>query len=162
MVQTLPINLVLAWKMRHKVTFVVADLNEQPEWEMTAVYDACKAAINAGMLKRYRRHVPETDGFTHWHASVGKNCAHVAAISAANLNDGERVVLVELDNDNFVSQHFFNDLVNNAEAMVNGKITCLRWRHPNCPPTVGRTVIRSVACPRSNSSWLLCWCGLTI
>ena len=140
--QTLSINMVLAWKLRHVVTFVVADLNGQHDPQLEEAFEKCHAAIKCGMLRRFQRHAPESDGFAHWHASVGKNCAHIAAMSVAG---SEPAILVELDNDNFVSQQFFEDIMDNATEMIGGSVTGLRWRHPSCPPTVGRAL--SAACP---------------
>ena len=113
-VQMIAINCVLAWKLRDVVTFVVADLNDDWEADVELALDMCAAAAQCGMLRRFRRALPESDGWRYWHASVGKNCAHVAAINVAA---GDGVVLVELDNDNFVSEQFFDDILENAEEL---------------------------------------------
>ena len=144
--QTLPINLVLAWPLRHIVTFVLADLNHPLDEEIRHLMTKCDVALRCGFLRHYRRHVPEEDGFNYWHASVGKNTAHACAATLAN-----RSILVELDNDNFVSKTFFGDIIDRGDALVEGRIAGMRWRHPAAPPCTGRTLTSSVACPREAS-----------
>ena len=147
--QTLPINLMLAWKLRHRVTFVLADLNPTLDADMIQLMRICQPARRCGFLKWYRRRsIPaESDGFTHWHASVGKNAAHMAAIPPI----GEKQqLLVELDNDNFVSDEFFAQIDDHADRLFgceHEKLAGLHWRHPKCPPCTGRTRA-AVACPR--------------
>ena len=135
LVKTLPINLTLAWKYRHLVSFVLADLNE--DLDADPALEACEVALERNFLMHYRRLAPESDGWTGWHASVGKNCAHIAALDAAGK---QPCILVELDNDNFVSDQFFEDIIACGEDLAAHRLTGLRWRHPNCPPTTGRTM----------------------
>ena len=155
-IQTLPINLVLSWKYRTVATFVVADLNEEWDSELWEMFRKCEKAREYGMLRIFRRHVPGGDGWRHWHASIGKNCAHMAAIHCAKELGGQNAILVGLDNDNFVSDQFFMDIFSDAAALTDKDhpkpYSGIRWRHPNCPPCTGRT-LWSVACPRK----IFCW-----
>ena len=93
LLQTLPINLTLAWELRNFVTFVVADLNHELEDDMQLLLEKVQAARQVQFLRYFRRRVPEEDGWTHWHASVGKNCAHICAIKLE-----PKSIVVELDN----------------------------------------------------------------
>ena len=85
----MPINLVLAWELRDHCVFVVADLSEKLSEEMSLLFKQCEPATVEGVLKHFRRLVPEEDGFTHWHASIGA-----------------KRILVGLDKDNFISKTF--------------------------------------------------------
>ena len=131
--QVLPINLVLAWELRDKCIFVVADLNKELSDDMILLFQKCNLAVQEGILKHFRRHVPEEDRFTHWHASIGKNTAHAVAASIA-----PRSILVNLDNDNFVSRRFFEDIHHYREELMSGDLAGIRWRHPSAPPCTGK------------------------
>ena len=149
LVQTLPTNLVQAWQLRECVTFVLADLNYVPMQDMVDLMTKCKAAIECGFLRVFRRQVRDEDGFDTWHASVGKNTAHVCVLMIEPTG-----ILVELDNDNFVSQQFFGDILDNGDDLMSGSLAGMRWRHPASPPCSGRTR-ESVVCPRG-AIWLGC------
>ena len=143
--QCLPINLLKLWKMRHFVTFVLADLNAEFSQEMKDLLHKCRAAVACGFLRHFRRQVPAEDGFTHWHASIGKNSAHACAAVVS-----KNSVLVELDCDNFVSDEFMFNLIENGDELLQGEIAGLAWKHPQCPANTGRTHVL-VACPRGFS-----------
>ena len=131
--QVLPINLVLAWELRDHCIFVVADLNKEFSDDMSLLFKKCDVASQEGLLRHFRRLVPEEDGFTHWHASIGKNTAHVCGTSVA-----PKSILVNLDNDNFVSRWFFEDIYGYNQQLMEGSLAGLRWRHPSAPPCTGR------------------------
>ena len=76
---------------------------------------------------------PRRRWFTHWHASVGKNAAHICGAFVE-----PKSILVELDNDNFISRWFFEDLYCRSEYLMNGSLAGIRWRHPAAPPCSGR------------------------
>ena len=149
-VQTLPINLVLAWPFRDTVWFVVADLNDDEEKPMRSLMHTCQAALRGGHLHYYRRQSPraDVDGWRGWHASIGKNAA---AACAQDLDAGpdRQKILVNLDNDNFVSAKFFENIFRKAPNLLAppgrriGKgpapLSVVRWRHPAQPATNGRS-----------------------
>ena len=146
--QTLPINLVLAWEMRDHCIFVVADLNEELSEDMSRLFQTCGVATQQQMLRHYRRLVPEEDGFTHWHASIGKNTAHVCGCDACPTN----CLLVALDNDNFVSQTFFEDIYEKSGGLMDGNLAGIKWRHPKAPPCTGRIGGLSPGCQHAGAS----------
>ena len=134
--QTLPINIVLAWKFRHLVHFIVADLNHPVDRDIERLMCRCEAGTSIGLVRHFRRSVPETDGFTHWHASKGKNTAH--AMGASCCENDRNPILVNLDNDNFVSDKFFWDIISRMDKLVSRQISGMRWKHPGAPPCTGR------------------------
>ena len=50
LIQTLAINLVLAWKHRGRVSLCIADLNPSFDDELEQAIDQCTAAITCGSL----------------------------------------------------------------------------------------------------------------
>ena len=133
-VQTLPINLAILWPFRRFVTVVLADLNYEFQEEMHRLRDVCQVALHESLLFHFRRSIRDEDGFTHWHASVGKNSGHLCGA-----NVFPKGILVELDCDNFVSPKFIEDIIENSQELLDGSLAGIRWRHPGCPPCTGRT-----------------------
>ena len=43
-----------------------------------------------------------------------------------------------MDNDNFVTEEFFEDLFEKADGMSSGKISGVFFKHPQCQATTGR------------------------
>ena len=148
--QTLPINLAVLWPKRHFVTVVLADLNVGPSAEMESLLEICAPALEVGLLRHFKRSSPYGDGFDHWHASIGKNCG--MSIGSRLCPEG---ILCEVDCDNFVSQDFIWDMVENGQEMLEGEIAGLCWKHVDQPACTGRTaavvagLVVVVACPRA-------------
>ena len=121
--RALPLNLLHAWPHRDwvKIHLVVCDCGEGSiDW----VLQHCRPAIEADLLRLY-----STDGhMPHWHASVGKNTAHMVATED---------ILVNVDCDNLIGPDFPENVVehfNNGAKVVQyeylngttGRIACLR------------------------------------
>ena len=137
--------MLLAWKYRDVVSFVLADLN-CPDGDVNItemVEGPCRlgcrnVARDACQLHVFRRSDPLNDGFKIWHASVGKNAAHMCALKVWEPSD---VLLVELDNDNFISDAFFEDIIQRHHpSLMSGQSAGIRWKHKTCPAVTGRTV----------------------
>ena len=142
--QTLPINLVVMWPMRRFVHFVLADLNPEFSQQMRILMRKCDLPRQVSTLFHFRRQDPQTDGFTHWHASVGKNTGHVCA--AALFPEG---IVINLDGDNFASPGMIEQIIENGPELVDKSMAGIRWWHPHCPPCSGRTAGAGAgACPR--------------
>ena len=121
---------------------MLADLNQPYEERMQRLLEKCAPAIAHGFLRHFRRHVPDTDGFDSWHASVGKNSAAMCGVYVES-----KSILVGLDGDNFISKMFFKDIFDAMHDLTSGRCSGIRWRHPSCPPCTGR-MRSSAACPR--------------
>lgn len=122
--RALPINLLLNWPHRKWSKIHVVDCgstDETLEWITTE----CRAAIEAGVLHVY---TVRNEDFPHWHASVGKNCAHAVA---------NEDILVNVDSDNIVGPDFVQHVAkmfregSTVLQYENGEGTCGRiacWR----------------------------------
>ena len=118
--------------------WVRADLNDPESTESEEIdllMAKCRAAVSLGFLKLFRRLSPQ-DGWTGWHAPVGKNTSAAAAFLAEDNNEGG--ILVNMDNDNFVTESFFDDLLGNADGLSSGALKGLFFKHPQCQATTGR------------------------
>ena len=87
-------------------------------------------------LKLFRR--AGIDNWTGWHVSIGKNASAMAAMLAVESDSGKDSILVNMDNDNFVTHEFLQDLSDHAEDMSTGAIKGMFFRHPQCSATTGR------------------------
>jgi len=107
--RALPLNLLHCWPNRKWVKIHVVDFGSTDgtlEWLLRT----CQAAIDCGLLVVY-----SSDQLPHWHASVGKNTAHMVA---------REDILVNLDSDNLVGPGFACDVV---KQFQEDGCTCLQY-----------------------------------
>ena len=90
-------------------------------------------------MKVYRRRSMR-EGWSGWHASVGKNTAAMAACDSDTSPRLGHNILVNMDNDNFVTREFFEDLFANADGLSSGALKGVFFRHPQCQARTGRIV----------------------
>ena len=121
--RALPLNLLHAWPLRSWTRIHLVDCGSTDgslEW----VLRHCRAAIEEGVLQVYT----VGDRMPFWHASVGKNTAHMVA---------DEDILVNVDNDNFIGKDFPVDVVTRMDSgyrvlqYEHGTGTCGRiacWR----------------------------------
>ena len=88
-------------------------------------------------MKVYRRRSTR-DGWSGWYASVGTNTAAMAAFASDPSPRLGRNMLVDMDNDNFVTREIFEDLFANADGLSSGALKGVFFRHPQCQATTGR------------------------
>ena len=119
----LPLNLLHAWPHRTwvKIHLVVCDCPDTLNW----VLAHCQPAIWADLLRVY-----ETNGqMPYWHASVGKNTAHMVAEEAD--------IVVNVDGDNLIGPNYPLDILSrfhNGKKVLKyefregtcGRIACYR------------------------------------
>jgi len=139
----LPMNLMTSWKFRHAVRWVVVDLNDPSSDEAAEIEDlmkVCAVAVHMGFLYLIRRRDPGNDGWTGWHASIAKNCGLMAAQHVA----GDNCVVVNVDNDNLLTEDFVLDVCNRRDSLTvaegdhAAKMCGVFYRRPNCASTTGR------------------------
>jgi len=123
--RALPVNLLHCWPHRSWVRIHIVDFGSTDgtlEWLLRR----CQAAIDCGLLVVY-----SSDQLPFWHASVGKNTAHMVA---------REDILVNLDSDNLVGPGFPCDVLRQFDE--NG---CTALQYEDGEGTCGR-----IACWRSD------------
>ncbi len=144
---TLAANLLTALPWRQTVKWVIADLNDpdsDEESDRLAEWIGMKARISLTLdqLRYFRRRAPGHDRFIGWHASVAKNSAFAAALQA--VGDHSRGIIVNVDNDNFITAAFLQDLLAKAPKMLRldsnavPEVCGCFYRHPSVGSTTGR------------------------
>ena len=150
---TICANLVLTWRFRPWVTWVLVDLNPLEDLEVhNFVGEKCRPALWAKHLQLYK---VDDATWTDWHASRAKNSSHMAAGRLDNPNS----VFVNVDNDNILTEAFIIDVIQRASAMQPPATfprplrlptygqqkfpwnTCLRYKNEKAGGTTGRIVI---------------------
>ena len=149
----LPINLIISWRFRAAVRWVLVDLNDRTEGEdlKHRLENTIPASLSEGQL-RYCQRVWDSDQdkkWCGWHASVAKNSSHLAAVEMF----GMEVVLCNVDGDNLITQPFLHTLLTSAEKMIQWKavggvpptslpdIVGISFKAPNNPSTTGRIAL---------------------
>ena len=144
---SLPVNLVFTMKHRLTVHWVIVDLNDvhledgsRHSDDIEALLQGpCGVASRAGHVTLFRRRDPGSDTFDGWHASIAKNSA---AAAASYVSQDGPCILVNVDNDNFVTDEFVRKVVEHGKELLgmdpSRKLHGLFFRHPNVGSTTGR------------------------
>jgi len=140
---SLPVNLVFTMKHRLTVHWVIVDLNDVHLDDHSDAIEAllqgpCGVASRAGHVSLFRRRDPGSDTFDGWHASIAKNSA---AAAASYVSQDAPCILVNVDNDNFVTDEFVRKVVEHGRELLGigpRKLHGLFFRHPKVGATTGR------------------------
>ena len=132
---SLPIAIWLSWKFAD-VTLYLVDFNEDTVLEQW-VREHLALAIKMGKLKFYRCPM------RHWHASLAKNTAHMAACldvgGGLTPSAEEDAVLVNLDGDNLFTSRWLQRLVEeDGAALVSKRVTVVHYHNIWDSGTYGR------------------------
>ena len=127
----LPIAIGLAWTYK-EVTLYLVDFNKNRNLEQW-VLDNLALPMEMGKLKYYRCSL-----LSHWHASLAKNTAHMAACLDGGLTPSE-AVLVNLDGDNVFTPKWLTKLLEqDGPRLLSGQLTVIHYQNVNDPGTYGR------------------------
>lgn len=115
--RALPLNLLHSWPHQSWAKIHIVDL-DSTDGTLQWILDHCHAAVDVGLLHVYR--APD---MPYWHASIGKNAAHMVATED---------ILVNVDSDNLIGPGFAGDVVRHfnegytALQYEDGEGTCGR------------------------------------
>jgi len=127
--RALPLNLIHGWPHRDWAKIHIVDFGST-DGTLEFLLHRCRAAIDCGLL-----HVYSTRELPHWHASIGKNTAHLCS---------KEDILVNLDSDNLTGPDFAVDV---AKQFAENGFTVVQYEDGE--GTCGR-----IACHRRDFHYL--------